>query len=169
MTGTTDPTNRLAEHVGAQLGALMGEIMQSSAREILCLLQREGMSMPRMTALMMLSRHGGASISDISRHLNLSLGATSHLVDKLVDDGFVTRAEAAEDRRQKQVAPTERGLAFAEEVRRVRVEELVRRLSHMPAPLLESAGGALAEILAQLRASDDAAPQPQPSTETVER
>jgi DNA-binding MarR family transcriptional regulator len=111
--------------------------------------------MPRMTTLMMLSRHSPASISDISRHLNLSLGATSHLVDRLVDDGFVTRTEAAEDRRQKHVALTGRGERFADEVRRVRVEEMVRRLALLPAPLLSAAQAVLAEVLTELGAADN--------------
>jgi DNA-binding MarR family transcriptional regulator len=153
MEQQTD-TRRLAAQTGEALGRLMGEIMQHSARDILCLLQREDLSMPRMTALMMLSRRGTASISDISKHLNLSLGATSHLVDKLVESGFVTRAEDPEDRRQKHVALTERGRAFAQEVRRVRVEEVTRRLEHLPAPLLASSLATLDELLACLRSAD---------------
>lgn len=151
MTEEIRETSELAQRLGATLGALMSEIMQYSARDTLRLIQREEMSMPRMTAIMMLWRCGTASISDISRHLNLSLGATSHLVDKLVEDGFVTRAEAAEDRRQKHVALTERGRAFAAEVRRVRVGELTRRLGQLPAPLLARALAALEDVQAHLR------------------
>jgi MarR family transcriptional regulator, organic hydroperoxide resistance regulator len=149
-------TQTLAGQLGRTLGVLMGEIMQYSSRDILSLLQREDLSMPRMTAIMMLSRRETASISDISKHLNLSLGATSHLVDKLVDAGFVTRAEDPEDRRQKHVALTERGQEFARQVRRVRVEELTRRLEQLPAPLLESALASLEAVQAQLRENAEA-------------
>jgi MarR family transcriptional regulator, organic hydroperoxide resistance regulator len=149
-------TAALAGRVGEAIGGLLGEVMQYSAREILCLLQREDLSMPRMTAIMMLRRSGTASISDISRHLNLSLGATSQVVDKLVEAGFVTRAEDPDDRRQKHVALTERGQQFAAEVRRVRVSELTRRLESLPPPLLEHALAVLSDIQAHLRAAPDA-------------
>jgi DNA-binding MarR family transcriptional regulator len=146
----------LADRLGRVLGGLMGEIMQYSARDILGLLQREDLSMPRMTAIMMLSRRETASISDISKHLNLSLGATSHLVDKLVEAGFVTRAEDPDDRRQKHVALTERGQEFARHVRRVRVEELTRRLEQLPAPLLEAALANLEAVQSHLRGNAEA-------------
>ncbi|MSQ03327.1 MAG: MarR family transcriptional regulator [Myxococcales bacterium] len=42
--------------------------------------------------------------------LNLSASATSHLVDRLVERGFVTRDEDTTDRRQKNVAITAAGL-----------------------------------------------------------
>jgi DNA-binding MarR family transcriptional regulator len=144
----------LAGQLAHVLGALIGEVMRHSARDMLCLMQREDLSMPRVTALMMLDRCGVASISAVSQHLNLSLGATSHLVDQLVERGSVTRAEAAEDRRQKHLALTATGRALAAEVRRARTEELARRLEQLPAPLLESALAALAEVQAQLRAAE---------------
>jgi DNA-binding MarR family transcriptional regulator len=144
----------LAQQLAQALGALIGEVMRHSARDMLCLMQREDLSMPRVTALMMLDRCGVASISAVSQHLNLSLGATSHLVDQLVERGFVTRAEATEDRRQKHLALTAAGRALAAEVRRARTEELARRLEQLPAPLLESALAALAEVQAQLRAAE---------------
>ncbi|MEN9934185.1 MAG: hypothetical protein RLZZ387_764 [Chloroflexota bacterium] len=158
MGDTPDDNTELARRVGHALGSLLADVMQYSARDMLSLVQREDLSMPRMTTLMMLARCDGASISDIKQHLNLSLGATSHLVDKLVDGGFVTRAEATEDRRQKHVALTERGRTFAEEVRRIRVEELTRRLAQLPVPLLEEAMAVLGEVQAHLRGAPEAPP-----------
>lgn len=152
---TTQATEDLerARTVGQMLGALLGEMMQASAQDMLRLLQREDLSMPRMAALLMLHRCSAATISDISRHLNLSLAATSQLIDKLVDGGLVTRREHPHDRRHKHVTLTESGLAIAEEVQRLRVEELSRRLAELPPPLLDTAHAVLSDVLAHLRAS----------------
>ncbi|MFO7168991.1 MAG: MarR family transcriptional regulator [Chloroflexota bacterium] len=144
----------LAQQVGRVLGSLIGLMTQYSTRELLCLMQREDLSLPRLTTLMMLSRRGAASVSDISEHLNLSLGATSHLVDKLVDAGLCTRAEDPEDRRQKHIALTDAGRQMVDEVRRLRVEEMARRLEGLPEPLLASALDVLTAMDAHLRAND---------------
>jgi DNA-binding MarR family transcriptional regulator len=154
MTHPSTTETELSRQVGVALGALLGQMLQYSTQAMLRLMQQADLSMPRMTTLMMLSRCGTASVSDISEHLNLSLGATSHLVDKLVEGGLVTRAEAPDDRRQKHIALTGAGLALADEVKRLRVEEMSRRLADLPEPLLERALAVLAELQEQLRAGD---------------
>src|SRR3712207_8130382 len=53
-----------------------------SAMDILQVLRKRDLSMPQVVALMYLQRHGAGSISCISAHLNLSLAATSQLVDR---------------------------------------------------------------------------------------
>src|SRR5215212_3686000 len=107
--------NPSVQHASAVLSALIAELTRLSACNILRLMQREDLSMPRVVTLLQLQRLGAASISDISAHLNLSLGTTSHLVEQLVAGGFVSRGEDPADRRHKQVALTERGAAFVVE------------------------------------------------------
>src|SRR5215210_7701686 len=77
-------------HVLKQFAA---EIMKSSMCDMLQLMRREELSMPQLVTLMYLGRLHAASITHISEHLNLSLGATSHLVERLVAGGFVSRTE----------------------------------------------------------------------------
>lgn len=132
------------------LNRFTAEMFNYCVADLLRLLQREELSMPRAVALLFLKQTGSASISDISHYLNLSLGNTSHIVDQLVCSGYVTRAEDANDRRLKFVALTPKGCAFITEVEQVRIEQMTKRLQQLPAPLLEAALTVLTDMLDQL-------------------
>jgi DNA-binding MarR family transcriptional regulator len=142
--------DELAREVSVVFNQLDTVLKRHSAAELLRLLQREELSLPRGVALMFLDHNERASISDISQYLNLSLATTSQLVDQLVCAGYVTRAEDQHDRRQKIVALTDRGECFVQEFKRRRIDEVKRQLAHLPTPLLESTRLVLSEILAAL-------------------
>jgi DNA-binding MarR family transcriptional regulator len=141
----------LSRQVSDILSQLAGEIVRASAADMLRLLQREEMSMPRAVALMFLERQQTASISDISNYLNLSLGNTSHLVDQLVCGGYVTRTEHPDDRRLKLIMLTAKGLGFVQEIKQVRITDMAQRLEHLPAPLLETAFATMSAVLEHLQ------------------
>lgn len=144
----------LSQKVSDVLSRFNAEMLQYSVADLLRLMQREELSMPRAVALLFLKQEGAASISDISNYLNLSLGNTSHIVDQLVCSGYVTRAEDANDRRLKLVALTAKGRAFIQEVEQVRIEEMARRLQQLPIPLLEAALAVISEVLDHLQAGN---------------
>jgi DNA-binding MarR family transcriptional regulator len=127
------------QQVSKALSGLATELLRSSADTVLQIMRRHDLSMPRVVALMYVDRLGAATITDIKEHLNLSLGTTSHIVDQLVENGYVSRVEDPSDRRCKQVALTEQGHRLVGEVRQARVEELSRRLAEMPDEQLERA------------------------------
>jgi DNA-binding MarR family transcriptional regulator len=141
----------LSKAVCNVLGKLAAEMVRSSAADIMHLMRREELSMPRTVALMFLEREGAASISDISNYLNLALGTTSYLVDQLVCADYVTRSEDPNDRRLKSVMLTAKGRAFVEEVKETRVEDLAQRLVDVPSPVLASALRAMSELLDHLQ------------------
>lgn len=138
------------------LGGLIAEALRYDTDEMARLLKREDLSFQRIGALKIVERVGAASVSDISVCLDLSLANTSILVDKLVGQGFVTRAEDANDRRQKRICLTEKGQALVQEVHATRVNNLVKRMLFLPPNLLERTTDVLREVMAQL---------PQPSSD----
>jgi DNA-binding MarR family transcriptional regulator len=144
--GTTDSTAQLSE----LLSMFMTEVLRCDTADMLRVLQREDLSMPRLGALNVVERQGAASISEICAYLNLSLGNTSMLIDKLVCHGFVTRVEDASDRRHKLVRLTEKGQALIEELRAARVKSVVQRMLLLPPDLLERAIDVLREVTEQL-------------------
>ena len=148
---TTLSNTTLSKKVSDVLSRFNAEMLRYSAADLLRLMQREELSMPRAVALQFLKCEGAASISDISNYLNLSLGNTSHIVDQLVCSGYVTRAEDPNDRRLKLIALAPKGLAFVQEVEQVRLEEMARRLQKLPTPLLESVLTVLSELLDHLQ------------------
>jgi len=145
-TDTTDTTVRLSE----LLSIFMTEILRCDTADMLRLLKREDLSMPRIAALNVVERQGAASISEICADLNLSLGNTSILIDKLVCHGFVTRIEDVSDRRHKLVRLTEKGQALIQELRATRVNSVVQRMLLLPPELLERAIDVLRDVTEQL-------------------
>ena len=68
-----------------------------------------GLSMPQMSILMQLHYKGTCGISDISERFDVSAAAASQLVDKLVQAGYLARAEDPTDRRAKVLTLNSKG------------------------------------------------------------
>lgn len=60
-----------------------------------------GLSMPQFSILMQLHHKGPCGLSEISGRFDISSAAASQLVDKLVQSGYLERAEDPNDRRAK--------------------------------------------------------------------
>lgn len=144
------------ELIIAILRQFWAELIKNSPGAMLKLMRRADLSLPQLVALLFVHKRTAVSISEIGEHLNLSLGATSHLVDRLFVNGFVERVEAQLDRRQKQVTLTAAGTAFVEEAQHARVEEMARALATLPAPLLERLLTDLGDAIAHLSAEEPA-------------
>ncbi|NNJ12322.1 MarR family transcriptional regulator [Chloroflexales bacterium ZM16-3] len=118
---------------------------------MLVILREADLSLPRMVALTYLHKSGSASISQISEHLNLALGTTSHVVDQLVQSGYVERRESEHDRRHKEVSLTADGFVVIERFRQLRMREAAKRLSQLPPALCLRLGAVLEEAVAELK------------------
>jgi DNA-binding MarR family transcriptional regulator len=90
-----------------------------------------GLSMPQFSLLMRLYHGGGCEVHDIGTQFEVSAGAASQLVDRLVQGGLVVRSEDPQDRRVRQIALSDQGRAFIQKgiTERYRwVDELVEVL-----------------------------------------
>lgn len=155
MTNHQETRTNIEPKVIAQvLQDFAAELMKHSTGDMLHLMRRAELSMPQLVTLMFLHRHGPASLGHIRAHLGLTLGATSHLVDRLVDAQFVSRREDPQDRRQKQIALSDAGQVLVADAKRARVEDMARQLAHLPAPLLERLINSMTEIASYLRTAD---------------
>jgi DNA-binding MarR family transcriptional regulator len=139
------------EQLAHLLRDFVATVLRHSACDTMRIMRRAELSMPQLVALWFLRRAGTATISDIREHLNLSLAATSHLVDRLVVSGYVTRNEASADRRHKDVMLTDVGRALLDEIEQARVAELAQHLATMPPEQLSTTVGALADVMAFLQ------------------
>lgn len=145
-----EQTTDAADELRSLLGSFIAEVMRYDTDDMLRLLKREDLSMPRIGALSVVARRGAASISDISTCLALSLANTSMLVDKLVCHGFVTRVEDTNDRRQKLIRLTEKGEALVQEVQATRVNHVVQRMLLLPPDVRERTVDVLRDVISQL-------------------
>ena len=91
-----------------------------------------GLSMPQFSILMQLHHKGPCGMSDISERFDISNAAASQLVEKLVQAGYLARAEDPKDRRAKLLTLSTKGqklMAEGVEERHRWMDELVKKLS----------------------------------------
>ena len=73
-----------------------------------------GFSMSQFFLLMRVYYKKQCGISDLSGHMEITTPAASQMVDKLVQNGLIERAEDPHDRRAKQVTLSPKGRALIE-------------------------------------------------------
>lgn len=74
--------------------------------------ERFGVTLPRFDLLAQLAKAPeGLALGELSRRMMVSNGNVTGLVERLVEDGLITRAVAAHDKRSATVSLTEKGRA----------------------------------------------------------
>jgi len=74
-----------------------------------------GLSMPQFSILMQLHHKGLCGMSQISERFDITSAAASQLVEKLVQSGYVERAEDPSDRRAKLLRLSQNGAKFVDD------------------------------------------------------
>ncbi len=108
------------------------QLMRLSMHDFWRYVKSQGLSMPQMMALRRIHYHGDCNISGISSELGVTSAASSQLLDRLVQQGLVIRSEHPQDRRNKQLALSEKGERVLLEGLRARqrwVQTLIERLN----------------------------------------
>lgn len=95
-------------------------LMRYSMRNFLRIARESGLSMSHLGAIFHIHRSGSCGVTEIGDHLGVTSAAASQLLDRLVQQGLVLRAEDAEDRRVKRIELTGRGQQILEEGLRAR-------------------------------------------------
>lgn len=106
--------------------------MHRSMRDFKQFMADSGLSASQLNAMMRLYHGGECEISEIAEHLDVTLAATSQLVERLVQQGLVERVESPHDRRVKLLRLTSQGQVLIQrgiEARRCWMEELTYALS----------------------------------------
>jgi DNA-binding MarR family transcriptional regulator len=143
--------NQDPQRISVLLKELMSMVVQQSAGEIMAVMCQAGLSLPQIVALHSLRKCGPLSISAIAEKLNLSLAATSHLVERMVQQGLVVRNEDTIDRRQKRVAITAAGQAVLERLVQARLREVTNILSGLPPDLRVQLEKVLEQVVEELK------------------
>lgn len=148
------PQPALVDDIIAQLRAAFGELRCIGSQRML----QRGVSPGHLHLVSMLERHGGMPMSRIADVLDVSLSATTGIVDRMEERGLVERARLADDRRVVFVQVTDQGRRLLEDVEVVRGEMLRSVLAYLDPARLE----ALSETLVDLRRAADAAAEAEP-------
>lgn len=131
----------------------MDVFMHRSMRGWMTFAKSTGLSMPQFSILMQLHHRGPCGMSEISERFDITAAAASQLTDKLVQGGYIERAEDPNDRRAKSIQLTPKGkeLVDAGMTERYRwMDELVSKLSAEDRPKVVEALKVLTEAARQL-------------------
>ena len=100
---------------------LFSKVIQSLA----VVVSEEHLSFSQVAALHIIDREGVVNVNDISTSLNLSMSATSRMIDELVKKDLIERKEDQENRRAKTLSLTTSGKKFMDtlSIERVKIIE----------------------------------------------
>lgn len=145
----------LESRLGVLLVDLMRIVNQRTAGQTLRLMCEAELSMPQMVTLLMLQRCGPKSVSAIAERLQLSLAATSQLIDGLVRRGFAARSEDTVDRRVKMITLRPEGGELLDRLAHSRSHEIAESMALLPDEIMVQAVVALEEVLLHLKQLPD--------------
>lgn len=108
-----------------------------------------GLSVPQFRTLCFLNHYGGASLSAVADHLDLSLPAMSRMVNGLVVRGYVLRRAGSGDRRHVSLTLSAKGKTVMHGTRKAAEPQLAAeldRLTPQQRQAVSEAMGALREL-----------------------
>jgi DNA-binding MarR family transcriptional regulator len=111
---------------------LIGAANRETAGKSTMYLYESGLTFPQIIVMYALSWEGPQPISTLAQTLRLSLAATSQLVDRLVDAGYVAREEDPDDRRVRVVRMRPSGKQFMDRLNEIRRRELSEAFDRLP-------------------------------------
>lgn len=123
--------------------------------------QQFDMTIPQVKTLLLLAEVGTARMGGIARHLSTSLSATTAIVDRLVERGFVGRGSDPTDRRVVTCELTRAGTAAVEQFWRVDQDWLEPVMGRLDDAEMQAG----VRILESIRAADEQARQEQQSAD----
>ncbi len=127
--------------------------MRRSFRDFKRFMDEAGLSPAQAAALMRLYHGQACGVSDLAGHLGFTRPAASQMIERLVQQGLLTRAEDPRDRRVKQVALSSKGRALVEagiSARRQWLEQLTGSLTPQEQETIAGALTLLAEAAQKL-------------------
>jgi DNA-binding MarR family transcriptional regulator len=120
MQATVASAQRLSE----LLAPLWAYLNRRSSAQLFEMVAELDSSFSQVKMMFLLEDGGEHSVKEIATHLGLSLPAASRAVDGLIQRGYVTRRESAQDRRSRLIALTDDGREVVERVLRARLKTL---------------------------------------------
>lgn len=89
--------------------------MRHSMHHFIRYVRESGLSMSHFGAMFHVHRMGSCGVTDLGDHLGVTSAASSQMLERLVQQGFILRAEDPKDRRVKQIVLTDKGHRVLEE------------------------------------------------------
>jgi DNA-binding MarR family transcriptional regulator len=137
------------DDVGALLLALVDRVSHRGG-ETLALMSEAGLTLPQVLFLTRLRQAGGSTGSELAERLNMSLPATSQMVDRLFKQGLLSRTEDDGDRRRKRLAVTATAERLLDRLIRARAAEYAKGTARLSPALRRELATVLAKAMREL-------------------
>ena len=111
---------------------------------------RVDLTMPQLKSLIYVTKSNGATSGQIAASLGVGLSTITGIVDRLAEQGMVSRREDLRDRRVTRVEPTPQGRALVADLLQVRkdaISAILARLSTEQLQTVETAFRYLADAV----------------------
>ena len=126
MTTSDDPLMR-------EIAALLQELVHALGEPTIAVWTELDFTLPQLKTLKVLAHEGSASIGHIADRLGVGQPTASHLVERLVQAGFVERADDPANRRRTLARLSSSGEELIGNLRGTRGEQLFVWLSELDA------------------------------------
>lgn len=133
------------------LHEMMGLVNKAAGTGTLEMMSVHQLTLPQMVALHVLRYEGPLSTLRLMNDLKLSASATSHLVDRLVEKGWVTRRENPDDRRQRTLEITPAAVELLDEMAAQRSKQFEEAFSRVEPELRGRLADAFEAVIQQLK------------------
>jgi DNA-binding MarR family transcriptional regulator len=150
MQAKVAPATELTE----ALAAVWAYLTKGSSTDLFRVVDELGLSFSQVKMLFLLADGGEHSVKEVAASLVLSLPAASRAVDGLVERGFVTRRESAEDRRSRIVALSASGREVVDAMLRARFATLDTFVAELTPAEQGALLTALLPIVERIKSSD---------------
>jgi DNA-binding MarR family transcriptional regulator len=138
----------------AALAAVWAHLTKGSSGDLFRVVDELGLSFSQVKMLLLLDDDGEHSVKEVAAALALSLPAASRAVDGLVERGFASRRESAEDRRSRIVALAPSGREVVAAMLRSRFATLDTFVAEITPAERDSLLTALLPIVERIKSSD---------------
>lgn len=148
---------------GGSADLVLGELLQELVNRVshlqgrtLTVLTEESVTLQQVLLLRRLQQVGESTPSELAERMRMSPPAVSQMIERLFQLRLLTRKEASEDRRKKNIAVTARGRDLLERVRKARAAEYAAGVCGLSAKVRADLVAVLRRALEELPVEEDA-------------
>ena len=107
---------------GHEMAKMLPTMMRAVTSKMEAFLTKGNLAVSHIVVLDMLREKSPCTMGEIAKVLNLSMGAATGIIDKMIEGGIVKRERSGEDRRVVNVALAKKGETVASKVNQMRID-----------------------------------------------
>lgn len=116
-----DAIRHFANEVLKLMPDILREFLKRQTKEI----AQGNISLPQILTLDVLKDRGSMRMGELAKYLSVSMAAATGIADRLVRNGFISRAGSSEDRRIVNISITAKGGKVVNEYNRARQKTII--------------------------------------------